>query len=82
MGGGNNLIGMKKLCEKPFAFPLTLIFDSSFRDEIFPKVWTMSNLVPVHKEKSKSLIKITLSLVFFLCLMKPAIIYTIYKLIS
>ena len=51
-GWDNMSIRMIKLCTKPIARPLNLIFQSMLNDGVFPDDWKKSNIVPCHKKDS------------------------------
>lgn len=44
-------------CAKSLALPLTLIFNRSLREGIFPYIWKSALIVPVHKKGSRTDIK-------------------------
>ena len=52
-GADNISIRMIKLCCDSITLPLTPIFKSSLRNDIFPATWKMANLIPVHKKRRK-----------------------------
>ena len=56
-GWDNVSIRMIKLCGKSIAHPLSLIFQSTLNDGVFPDHWEKSNIVPWHKKNNKNLIK-------------------------
>ena len=55
-GWDNRSVRMIKHWGKSIAFPLSLIFQSTLNDGVFPDDWEKSN-VPCHKKDSKNLIR-------------------------
>ena len=49
-------IKMIKTCGDSITFPLKLIFKSKVNDSLFPDDWKKSNVDPIHKNESKSLL--------------------------
>ena len=43
-----------KHCSKSLSIPLTILFNKSLRDGIFPSVWKQANVCPVFKKGYKS----------------------------
>ena len=56
-GADNISICMIQLCGDSITLPLTLIFKFSLRNGIFPATWKMANIIPVHKEEEKNIVK-------------------------
>ena len=56
-GADNISIRMIQLCGDSITLPLTLIFKFSLRNGIFPATWKMANIIPVHKEEEKNIVK-------------------------
>ena len=50
-------IRMIQICNKTLVIPLSIIFTNCIRKGVFPKLWKMANVVPVHKKDSKQLMK-------------------------
>ena len=48
---------MIQICRNEIVFPLKLIFDKCVNMGMFPDLWKMSNVCPVHKKGSKKLAK-------------------------
>ena len=48
---------MIESCGKSIALPLKLLFKAILEERTFPEDWKKSNVVPIHKKKSKNLIK-------------------------
>ena len=48
---------MRKLCGTSIAYPWKLISDTSLLGGEFPECWKRGNVVPVHKNDSKNLVK-------------------------
>ena len=48
---------MLKLCVPSLCKPLTLLFENCLTSGEFPNVWKKSNIIPVHKNWDKQLIK-------------------------
>ena len=48
---------MVKMCNKTLVYPLKLIFKASIQEGVFPDCWKKANVVPIHKRKSKNLLK-------------------------
>ena len=46
---------MIKNCDSSIVIPLLIIFETCIREGIFPDMWKMSNVCPVHKMESKNL---------------------------
>ena len=46
---------MIKICDSSIVNPLLIIFKSCIREGIFPDMWKMSNVFPIHKKESKNL---------------------------
>ena len=44
-------------CDSPIVTPLKIIFQNCLEKGVFPKIWTMGNIVPIHKKSSKQLLK-------------------------
>ena len=51
-GGSPRMI---KICDSSIVNPLLIIFETCIREGIFPDMWKMSNVCPVHKKESKNL---------------------------
>ena len=41
---------MIKICGESITAPLNIIFEQSLKEKKYPKVWTKTNIVPVHKK--------------------------------
>ena len=50
-------IRMIKICASSISKPLAILFRNCLESECFPKEWKKGNIVPVHKEHDKQLIK-------------------------
>ena len=50
-------IKMIKMSDKTLVYPLKLIFKASIQEGVFPDCWKKANVVPIHKRKSKILLK-------------------------
>ena len=48
---------MVKMYNKTLVYPLKLIFKASIQEGVFPDCWKKANVVPIHKRKSKNLLK-------------------------
>ena len=46
---------MIKICDSSIVNPLLIIFEICIREGIFPDMWKMSNVCPIHKKESKNL---------------------------
>ena len=46
---------MIKNCDSSIVNPLLIIFETCIREGIFPDMWKMSNVCPIHKKESKNL---------------------------
>ena len=46
---------MIKICDSSIVNPLLIIFETCTREGIFPNMWKMSNVCPIHKTESKNL---------------------------
>ena len=46
-----------KNCAVSIAYPLSLIFNNSYKTGIIPKEWKLAHVVPIHKKGSKSLVE-------------------------
>ena len=46
---------MIKICDSSIVNPLLIIFETCIREGIFPDMWKMSNVCPIHKKESKNL---------------------------
>ena len=46
---------MIRICGSSITKPLLIIFETCIREGIFPNMWKMSNVCPIHKKKSKNL---------------------------
>ena len=44
---------MIKICDNSLVRPLSLLFEKSFDNSYFPKLWKKSNIIPAHKKKKK-----------------------------
>ena len=42
---------MIKICDNSLVRPLSLLFEKSFDNSYFPKLWKKSNIIPAHKKK-------------------------------
>ena len=49
----NISIKMIKICSQSLILPLKIIFEHSLKKGKFPKIWKKTNVVPVHKKKTK-----------------------------
>ena len=56
-GCDNISIKMIHICRNQIVFPLKLIFESCVNSGLYPDLWKMSNVCPVHKKESKNLLK-------------------------
>ena len=56
-GADNISIRMIQLCGDSITLSLTLIFKFSVRNGIFPAIWKMANIIPVHKKEEKNIMK-------------------------
>ena len=56
-GADNISIRMIQLCGDSIKLSLTLIFKFSVRNGIFPAIWKMANIIPVHKKEEKNIMK-------------------------
>ena len=45
------------MSDKTLVYPLKLIFKASIQEGVFPDCWKKANVVPIHKRKSKNLLK-------------------------
>ena len=50
-------VRMIKLSDYALVYPLKLIFSNSIRTGVFPNIWKLANVVPVHKKDKKNLLK-------------------------
>ena len=50
-------IRMIKMCAESIVVPLTIIFNKALTTSVYPDIWKRGNVVPVHKEDSKNLVK-------------------------
>ena len=50
-------IKMIQLCKQSIVTPSIIIFKTALRTGVFPHPWKKGNIVPVHKNESKNLIK-------------------------
>ena len=41
---------MIKICGESITAPLNIIFEQSLKEKKYPKAWTKTNIVPVHKK--------------------------------
>ena len=58
--GPDNIGGLLlKNCAQSISYPLSILFNISFRTGSFPTEWKMVNVVPVCKKGDKNLLKIT-----------------------
>ena len=48
---------MIQLCGDSIALPLAQIFKTSLSQGVFPDLWKMVNIIPVHKKEAKYLVK-------------------------
>ena len=46
-------MAMIKICDASIGEPLCLVFEKCFETGIYPSVWKIANLVPIHKKESK-----------------------------
>ena len=46
---------MIKICDSSIVNTLLIIFETCIREGIFPDMWKMSNVCPIHKKESKNL---------------------------
>ena len=49
-------VKMILICDSSIVAPLKIIFQNCLDKGVFPKIWKMGNIVPVHKKSSKQLI--------------------------
>ena len=47
-----------KICDNSLVRPLPLLFEKSFDNSYFPELWKKSNIIPVHKKMTNSVLKI------------------------
>ena len=45
---------MIKICDNSLVRPLSLLFEKSFDNSYFPKLWKKSNIIPARKKKKKN----------------------------
>ena len=45
---------MIKICDNSLVRPLSRLFEKSFDNSYFPKLWKKSNIIPAHKKKKKN----------------------------
>ena len=50
-------VRMIKQSDSALIYPLKLIFKNSIRTGVFPDIWKLANVVPVHKKGQKNLLK-------------------------
>ena len=50
-------IRMIKICDKSLLKPLTILFQNSPNFSYYPVIWKRSNIIPVHKNNDKQLVK-------------------------
>ena len=50
-------IRLLKLCDKNIFIPSHRIYTSCLENRVFPSIWKMVNLVPIHKNESKIFVK-------------------------
>ena len=48
---------MTKICNESITILLKVIFKESLKNGVFPEVWKKANVVPVHKNEDKRLVK-------------------------
>ena len=48
--------GMLNLCDDTIVVPLKLIFNNISSTGVFPELWKLANVIPIHKKGSKQLI--------------------------
>ena len=53
----DNSIRMIKICDRSILKPLNVIFQNSIKSSWYSHIWKISNIVPVHKESTKQLVK-------------------------
>ena len=46
---------MIQICGESIALPLKLLFQTALKEKIFPDIWKLTNVVPVHKKEKKLL---------------------------
>ena len=56
-GWGNISVKMIQICGDPIALPLMLVFETALKGKIFPDIWKKVNVVPVHNQEEKNLLK-------------------------
>ena len=56
-GWGNISIKRIKICGESITVLLKIIFEQSLKERKFPELWKKANIVPVHKQEDKRLIK-------------------------
>ena len=49
-------VSLFKLCAVGFAVPLCLLFNMSLSQGIFPDLWKISNIIPIHKNGSRNVV--------------------------
>ena len=47
---------MIKICGSSIFKPLQLLFNNCVKQGVFPNIWKMANVLPVHKRNSKQLV--------------------------
>ena len=53
----NSSVRMTKICNESVTILLKVIFKESLKNGVFPEVWKKANVVPVHKNEDKRLVK-------------------------
>ena len=55
-----------QICGESIALPLKLLFETGLKEEKFPDIWKLTNIVPFHKKVEKNLLKAILLSACFL----------------
>ena len=58
LGWDNISIKILQICGDPIALPLMLVFETTLKEEKFPDIWKIANVVPFHKKEENNLLKI------------------------
>ena len=56
-GCDNISIKVNQICRNQIVLPLKFVFESCVNSGMYPDLWKMSNVCPVHKKESKNLLK-------------------------
>ena len=48
---------MIQICSESIALPLKLLFETALKENKFPDIWKLANVVPAHKKDEKNLLK-------------------------